>query len=113
MATDVPIGSATLVLEQITLTRNAWVSLPGATGSTLLAVESGRLGLEAWGRTWMRRGSDGMSANTNEARLEVGDGLQLHSDSLTLLHNPDGEPAVALVFTLRPRRESVPTMPRP
>jgi predicted SnoaL-like aldol condensation-catalyzing enzyme len=113
MATDVPIGSATLVLEQVTLTRNAWVSLPGATRPSLLAVESGRLGVEARGQVWMRRGRDGMSAHIDEARLEVGDGLQLHPGSLALLHGQDGEPAVALVLTLRPRRASVPTIPMP
>jgi hypothetical protein len=83
------------------LAPNAWVSLPDANGPTVLALESGRLGVEARGQVWMRRGSDGVSADRDEARLEVGDGLQLHSDSLTLLHNPDGEPAVALVLTLR------------
>ena len=112
-ATDVPIGSATLVLEQMTLAPNAWVSLPSAKGPTLLAVESGHLDVEAWGRAWMRRGSGGVSADTDEALLEVGDGLQLHPDSLTLLHNPDGEPAVSLVLTLRSGLVSVPTMPRP
>lgn len=113
LATDVPIGSATLILEQMTLAPNAWVALSSAKGPTLLAVESGQLDVGPQGRVWMRRGSDGMSADIGEARLEVGDGLLLHPGSLSLLHDPDGEPAVALVLSLRPGLESAAAMPGP
>lgn len=101
LATDVPIGSATLVLEQMTLAPNARVSLSSAKGPTLLTVESGHLDVEAWGRVWMRRGSGGMSADIDQAGLDVGDGLLLHPDSLALLSGADGEPATVLVLALR------------
>lgn len=113
LATDAPIGSATLVLEQMTLAPNAWVSLRGAKGPALLAIESGHLSVESWGRVSTGRGSGWTRTDKDEVRLGVGDGLQLHPDSLALLHNPASDPAVALVLTLRPERAPAPTVPVP
>ncbi len=113
LATDVPIGSAVLALQRITLARNAWVSLTGEDGPTLLAVEAGRLGVAARGMVWLRRGADGMSASAGEALLGQGDGLLLHPDSLAMLHEADDDPAVALVLTLRPGPVPEPVTPAP
>jgi predicted SnoaL-like aldol condensation-catalyzing enzyme len=102
MATDLPIGPALLTLEQITLARSASLSLSSVEGPALLALDSGRLDLAAWGRAWVQRGSDGGSIATDEARLAAGDGLQLHPGGLSVLSNASDEAAVALVLTIRP-----------
>ena len=101
LATDVRVGAATLALGQVTLARNARLSLSSADGPALIAVETGRLTVETWGRGWLRRGSDGMSVAPNEQVMARGDGLLMHQDGLTTLQIAGDGPAVVHILTLR------------
>jgi hypothetical protein len=101
LSTDVRMGPAELVLAQVTLARNARLSLSSADGPVLVAVESGRLTVEPWGRGWLRRGSDGVSAGLDEQMMAGGDGLMLHQGGLATLQIAGDGPAVLHILTLR------------
>ena len=105
LATDVGVGQATLTLGKLTLARHAQLSLSSAAGPILIAVDAGRLDVSAWGmawgRGWVRRGTDGMSIAVDEAAVGEGDGLLLHPGGTITLRNGGGKPAVVLVLTLR------------
>jgi hypothetical protein len=111
LATDVPIGPATLALEQVTLARGAALTLSSAEGPALLALDSGRLDLTTWGRAWVRRGSDGSSVAIDDALLDAGDGLLLHPGGMALLDAADAESAVTLVVRVRPEQGRDPSPP--
>jgi predicted ester cyclase len=101
LSTDVRMGPAELVLGQVTLARHARLSLSSADGPVLVAVESGRLTVEPWGRGWLRRGSDGVSVGLDEQMMTRGDGLMLHQGGLATLQIAGDGPAVLHVLTLR------------
>ena len=101
LSTDVRMGSAELVVAQVTLARNARLSLSSADGPVLVAVESGRLTVEPWGRGWLRRGSDGVSVDLNEQMMAPGDGLLMHQGGLTTLQIAGDGPAIVHILTLR------------
>ncbi|HEX2280828.1 MAG TPA: ester cyclase [Thermomicrobiales bacterium] len=101
LATDIQMGPAALVLGQVTLARNARLSLSSTDGPTLMAVETGHLTVETWGRAWLRRGRDGMSVDPREQLMARGDGLLMHQGGLTRFHNGGDNPAVVHVLTLR------------
>ena len=101
LATDVRVGPAALTLAQVTLARNARLSLSSADGPVLIAAESGHLAVETWGRGWLRQGSDGMSGDPDEQVMAGGDGLLMHQDGLTTLQTAGDGPAVVHVLTLR------------
>jgi hypothetical protein len=101
LATDVRVGAATLALGQVTLARNARLSLSSADGPVLIAVESGHLTVETWGRAWLRRGSDGMSVAPDEQVMARGDGLLMHQGGLATFQIAGDGPAIVHVLTLR------------
>jgi hypothetical protein len=101
LSTDVRTGPAELVLAQVTLARNARLSLSSADGPVLVGVESGRLTVEPWGRGWLRRGSDGGSVGLDEQMMTRGDGLLMHQGGLATLQIAGDGPAVLHVLTLR------------
>jgi ketosteroid isomerase-like protein len=101
LATDVRVGPAALALAQVTLARNARLSLSSVDGPVLVAVESGRLTVEPWGRGWLRRGSDGVSVGLDEQVMARGDGLMLHQGGLATLQIAGDGPAVGYILTLR------------
>jgi ketosteroid isomerase-like protein len=101
LSTDVRMGPAELVLAQVTLARNARLSLASADGPVLVAVESGRLTVEPWGKGWLRRGSDGGSVDLDEQMMTRGDGLLMHQGGLATLQIAGDSPAVLHVLTLR------------
>jgi hypothetical protein len=101
LSTDVRMGPAELVLAQVTLARHARLSLSSADGPVLVAVESGRLTVEPWGRGWLRQGSDGGIVGLEEQMLAGRDGLLLHQGGLATLQIAGDGPAVLLVLTLR------------
>jgi hypothetical protein len=101
LSTDVRIGPVALVLAQVTLARNAQLSLSSADGPVLIAVEGGHLTVEPWGRGWLRRGSDGASVGLDEQMMARGDGLMLHQGGLATLQIAGDGPAVLHVLTLR------------
>ena len=101
LATDVRVGPAALALAQVTLARNARLSLSIADGPVLIAVETGHLTVETWGRGWLRRGSDGMSVDPHEQVMARGDGLLMHQGGLATLQIAGDGPAVLHVLTLR------------
>src|SRR5918993_1162735 len=98
LATDVRVGVATLALAQVTLARNAQLSLSSADGPALIAVEGGHLTVETWGGAWLRRGSDGMSVAPDEQVMARGDGLLMHQDGLTTLQIAGDGPAVVHIL---------------
>jgi ketosteroid isomerase-like protein len=100
LATDVRIGAAALALGQVTLARNARLSLSSVDGPLLVAVESGHLTVETWGRGWLRRGSDGMSVDPDEQVMARGDGLLMHQGGLATVQIAGDGPAVVHVLTL-------------
>ena len=69
--------------------------------SVLVAVESGRLTIEPWGRGWLRRGSDGVSVGLDELMMARRDGLMMHQGGLATLQIAGDGPAVLHVLTLR------------
>jgi hypothetical protein len=101
LATDVRVGPAVLALAQVTLARNARLSLSSADGPVLIAVEGGRMAVETWGRAWLRRGSDGMSVDPDEQIMARGDGLLMHRGARATLQVAGDGPAVVHVLTLR------------
>jgi hypothetical protein len=101
LATDVRVGAAELALGQVTLARNAQLSLSSADGPALIAVEGGHLTVETWGRAWLRRGSDGMSVDSDEQVMARGDGLLMHQGGLATLRIAGDGPAVVHVLALR------------
>jgi hypothetical protein len=101
LSTNVRMGPAELVLAQVTLARNARLSLSSADGPVLVAVESGRLTVEPWGRGWLRRGRDGGSVGLDEEVMARGDGLMLHQGGLVTLQIAGDGPVVLHVLTLR------------
>ncbi len=101
LATDLQVGPAALALGQMTLARNARLSLSSADGPVLIAVEDGHLTVETWGRAWLRRASDGMSVDPNEQVMALGDGLLIHQGGLATLQIAGDGPAIVHVLTLR------------
>jgi hypothetical protein len=101
LATDVRVGPAVLALGQVTLARNARLSLSSADGPVLVAVEGGHLTVETWGGGWLRRGSDGVSVALNEQVMARGDGLMMHQGGLATLQIAGDGPAVVHILTLR------------
>ena len=100
LATDVGVGRADLALAQVTLARNARLSLSSADGPVLIAVETGHLSIGTWGRGWLRRGSDGVSGAPDEQSMARGDGLLMHQGGLATLQIAGDGPAVVHVLTL-------------
>jgi predicted SnoaL-like aldol condensation-catalyzing enzyme len=100
LATDVQVGPAALVLGQVTLARNARISLSSAEGPALIAVGTGRLIVESWGRAWLMRGSDGMSVDPDGQTMASGDGLLMHQGGLTVVHVAGDGPALVHILTL-------------
>ena len=100
LATDVRVGPAALVLAQVTLARNARLSISSADGPVLIAVEGGHLPVETWGRSWLRRGGDGVSVAPDHQVMAGGDGLLMHRGGLATLQIAGDGPAVVHVLTL-------------
>jgi hypothetical protein len=100
LATDVRVGPAALALAQVTLARNARLSLSSANGPALIAVETGRLTVGTWGGVWLRRGSNGMSVTPHEQVIARGDGLLMHQGGLATLQVAGDGPAVVHILTL-------------
>ena len=101
LATDVRLGPAELVLGRVTLARNARLSLSSADGPAVIAVETGHLTVESWGRAWLRRGSDGVNFDPDEEVMARGDGLLMHKGGLATLQIAGDGPAVLHILTLR------------
>src|SRR5215207_627681 len=101
LGTDVRLGPAELVLGQVTLARNARLSVSSAEGPALIAVEMGHLTVESWGRAWLRRGSDGVSFGPHEEVMAQGDGLLMHEGGLATFQIAGDGPAVVHILTLR------------
>jgi hypothetical protein len=104
LSTDVRLGAAALVLAQVTIARNAQLSLSSAAGPLLIAVETGHLTVESWGRGWLRQGNDGVSVGPDGQAMARGDGLLMHQGGLATLQIAGDGPAVVHVLTLRSLR---------
>jgi hypothetical protein len=104
LATNIGVGSGTVVLGRATLARDARLALTSTSGLVLLAVDAGEVDMAAWGTSWVRRGPDGtstLSTLSTGAALAAGDGLLLEPNGLAALRGAGAETAEALIVTVR------------
>jgi hypothetical protein len=111
LATNIGVGSGTVVLGRATLARDARLALTSKTDLVLLAVDAGEVDMAAWGTAWVRRGPDGKSTVSTGATLAAGDGLLLEPNGLAALRGAGAETAEALIVTVRQESPAPPGTP--
>ena len=96
-----PSGPLVAASGRVTLAPAAALTLPDLTGTVLLTVETGTLGLDAGdGMAWVQRGATGTSQNLAATTLAPGDGGMIAVGGDLILRNLGHKPAAVLLFTL-------------
>jgi hypothetical protein len=100
ITTDVEVGPAVLTMGQMILGSGTQISLAGAEGLILIAVDAGHVGITVSQPAWILSGANRMSHQGREATLAPGDGALLHSEGFAVLRNAGDDPVSALVLML-------------
>jgi hypothetical protein len=100
ITTDVEVGPAVLTMGQMILGSGTQLSLAGAEGLILIAVDAGHVAITASQPAWILSGTNRMSHQGREATLAPGDGALLHSEGFAVLRNAGDDPVSAIVLML-------------